>query len=260
MMRALLLLISLVLVVLSLSCSMGKSVKTRYYLLDYVPTPAESRLQKGSYPFSLQIKDFSIAEAFKRNQIVYRKSAHELNFYNFELWAVRPEYLVADMVFKHFFAAQLFEQVSKSIGQQEPDYILTGEIHAIEEYDNKNEWFAHLALSLKLYEHYTNREIWSKDYDFRKRVPQTEVVFLVRELSFILETIVDDAISQIDMILEMQSTQGHGPAKKEIKPTPPASAPSYSEPLGPVQKDSSLPPPEQLPPPPEQLPPPEDIQ
>ena len=45
---------------------MSKPTDTRYYLLDYIPTPPPERVQKGPYPFVLRMRDPSIAEAYRR--------------------------------------------------------------------------------------------------------------------------------------------------------------------------------------------------
>lgn len=180
------------------SCSSSKDYKTKYFLLEYVPTPAQ---KLNSYPAEVQLSDFVIAEAFKRNQIVYRKSAHELNFYNYNQWAVKPEYLISDMAFKHFASANLFETISKSVKQDKPDFVLMGEISALEEYDNKDQWYAHLALTLRLYDMNNEKDVWSKHYDYRKKVAQKDVIYVVRELSYILENIMDDAVKEVDNVL-----------------------------------------------------------
>lgn len=183
---------------LLLLSSCGKALQTRYYLLEYVPMPPTDRMEKGPWPYTVRVKDFSIAEAFRRNQIVYRQSAHEMRFYNYELWAVRPEYLVTDMVFRHVVAAELFKSVNRGIEQSEPDFYLTGEVHAIEEYDNNKDWYAHLAITFKLTEITTGKDVWSKNYDYRKKVARQEPVYVVRELSYLLEAMVNNVVMEID--------------------------------------------------------------
>lgn len=220
---------------LLLGCSPPK--ETRYYLLEYVPQPSQERLARGPWPARVRLKDFSIAEAYRRNQIVYRASAHEMRFYNYELWAVKPEYLVTDMLFRHFRDARMFQELTRSVEQEEADYILKGEVTALEEYDNEDQWYAHLALAMSLQNSRTLEVVWSHTWDYRKKVQRQEPVFVVRELSVLLERIVVEATQKLDVYF----------AKKAIvdpveEPEPPRETPgpiSVQQPLE-SQPDSSV--------------------
>lgn len=199
--------------------------ENRYYLLDYVPTPSAERLQKGPYPFSLRIKDFDVAEAYRRNNIVYRQSPHELRFYSYELWAVKPEYLVTDMVYRHFEAAKLFHDVARSLDMVEPEYVLSGQVTALEEYDNKDEWYAHLAMAMTLQNTRTRQVVWSKSWDFRKKVRQLEPVFVVRELSALLEVATEDAVASLEAALAGMDSSGVSGESEAVLSVEPAAIP-----------------------------------
>jgi ABC-type uncharacterized transport system auxiliary subunit len=186
----------------------GSVPDTKYYLLDYVPTPPPERLEAGPYPYSLRIREFSVAEAFRRNQIVYRKSAHELLFYNYELWAVKPEYLVTDMAFRHLREANLFERIARTAEDRAPDFILHGEVTAIEEYDNNEKWYAHLAINFRLENARTREVLWAKPYDYRKEVKYQEPVYVIRALSFLLETIMNDVTKEVEEMVILLEEAG----------------------------------------------------
>ena len=182
-------------------CFFGKAPVNRYYLLDYVPSPARTKSGPPLRPVTLRIKDLSVAEAYKRPELIYRKSAHEMQFYNYHQWAVKPEYLITDMVYKHLRAANLFKSISRTLLDFEPDYSLTGQVLAIEEYDNQEKWFAHLAISFQLEETKSKRQVWFRTYDLRKVVAQQEPVYVIRELSFLLEHIMDKVVEELEALL-----------------------------------------------------------
>ncbi len=185
----------------------GKVPLTHYYLLDYIPTPQVTKATS----FNLRIKDLTVAEAYKRPEIIYRQSAHEILFYNFHQWAVKPEHLVTDMVEKHIKSSNLFKSISNTLVDFNPDYTLTGQILAIEEYDNNEKWYSHLTIDFQLEETRTNKRVWQKVYDVRKEVVQKEPVYVVRELSALLENIVDR------MILEIEKTLSQPPKRTTFK-------------------------------------------
>lgn len=180
------------------SCFFGKTVETRYYLLDYVPSPPPERVQHGPFPLTLRLREPTIAEAYRRSQIVYRESSYQMLFYSYHLWAVDPERMVGDLLFKHLSAARLFDNVTRTVESHQPDYQLTCDIQSIEEFDGTQVWYAHLAIEYQLVEQKSGQVVWKKLYDLRKSVPQKEPVYVVRELSGLLETMNNSLVQELE--------------------------------------------------------------
>lgn len=183
-------------------CFFAKPQVTQYYVLDYLPTPPKDRLEKGPYPFVLRVRDCTIAEAYRRSQIVYRASANQMQFYGLHLWAVDPDRMINDLAIKHLKAARLFDNVTRSVENYVPDFFLSCDIQAVEEYDSKEQWYAHLAVEYQLENAKTNQVVWKKLYDLRKTVPQQEPVYIVRELSFLLESANDRLTQELEVVLD----------------------------------------------------------
>lgn len=183
-------------------CYFSKPMETKYYVLDYVPTPPPERVAKGPFPFVMRMRDPSIAEAYRRAQIVYRQSANQMQFYNYHLWAVDPERMVADMVLKHLKAARLFDNVTRTVENYVPDFFLATDVQAIEEYDAKEQWYAHLAIEFQLEDAKTGQVVWKKLFDLRKTVAQQEPMFVVRELSYLLETVNERMVKELEVVLD----------------------------------------------------------
>ncbi|MDR2555169.1 MAG: ABC-type transport auxiliary lipoprotein family protein [Fibromonadaceae bacterium] len=181
----------------------GRVIESSYYQLDYVPTPKEM-LEETSSQYTVRIKDFNVAEAYRRNNIVYRQSPYKLHFYNYDLWAVKLEYMIPDMFFRHLDAAKIFSEVRRGMDMDESDYTISGTIRAIEEYDNQDEWYAHLAMNINLQESRSRRTLWSKEWDYRKKVSNLETIYVVRGLSELLEYIHNEAIADIDSVIRAQ--------------------------------------------------------
>ncbi len=184
------------------ACFFGKTVESKYYMLDYVPTPSAERLQRGPYPFVLRLRDPTISEAYARDEIVYRQSAYQMYFYSYHLWAVDPDRMIGDLLLKHLQAARLFENVIRTVEPYPPNYEMTCDIQAIEEYDGTDMWYAHLAIAYQLIQAKSGQVVWKKRYDLRKVVPQKEPAYVVRELSELLETIQDKLVQDLEVPLE----------------------------------------------------------
>jgi cholesterol transport system auxiliary component len=183
-------------------CFFGKVPETKYYVLDYVPTPPAERVQKGTYPFVLRMRDCSIAEAYRRSQIVYRQSANQMQFYGLHLWAVDPDRMLTDLAVKHLKAARLFENVTRTVENYVPDYYLSCDVQAIEEYDSKDQAYSHLAIEYQLEDAKSNQIAWKKLFDLRKSVPQPEPIYVVRELSVLAETINERLTQELEVVLD----------------------------------------------------------
>ncbi|MDB5103842.1 MAG: putative lipoprotein [Fibrobacteres bacterium] len=183
-------------------CFFAKPQVTQYYVLDYLPTPPKERLEKGPYPFVLRVRDCSIAEAYRRSQIVYRQSANQMQFYGLHLWAVDPDRMINDLAVKHLKAARLFDNVTRSVENYVPDFFLSCDIQAVEEYDSKEQWYAHMAIEYQLEDAKTSEIVWKKLYDLRKTVPQQEPVYIVRELSTLLENVNDRLVQELEVTLD----------------------------------------------------------
>jgi|GEM_PF-487974 len=206
------------------SCS-SSVPDVRYYLLDYVPSPLPNRVTQGPLPYSLRIKTINVSEAYRRPEIVYRQSAHELLFYNYHKWAIKPELLVTDMLFKHLREARLFSRVTKNLSDFDGDYSLGGEVLAIEEFDSGKKWYAHLALTYTLEDNRTRKQVWQKTYDYRKRVGQTEPVFVIRELSALLEYINGQVCMELEKFF-LDSTSQNFSTSTNSSSTDPALQPT----------------------------------
>jgi ABC-type uncharacterized transport system auxiliary subunit len=195
----------------------GKSPETRYYTLDYTPAPPPELLERGPYPFTVRLREATIAEAYRRSQIVYRQSAYQMQFYSYNLWAVDPERMVGDLLFKHLRAARLFENVTRVAETISPDFQISCDVRAIEEYDAPDRWYAHLAVEYQLIDEKNGQILWKQLYDLRKAVPQQEPVYVVRELAALLSLINDRLVAEIEPVLQ-EATQRRAPGETNRAP------------------------------------------
>jgi ABC-type uncharacterized transport system auxiliary subunit len=180
----------------------GRSPDTRYYTLDYAPAPTPERLARGPFPFTVRLREPTIAEAYRRSQIVYRQSAYQMQFYAYNLWAVDPERMIGDLLFKHMRAARLFENVTRVAEVVPADFLITCDVLAIEEFDGPDRWYAHLAIEYQLVDEKSGAILWKQLYDFRKAVPQQAPVYVVRELATLLSLIHDRVVEEVEPVLQ----------------------------------------------------------
>lgn len=226
-----LIILSLSILILSSGCASllsrndGKN-KTSRYILEYDPPVDTTRLKSPPWQVNVWVRDFSITEPYRQNEIVYRASRYQMDVYNFELWALKPKFMISDMVFKHLRDAQVFQQVSRSIEVENVDYVLRGEITALEEVDKDSNWFAHLAMSLYFVDNHTQKVVWARSWDEQEQLRKKEPESVVRSLSHLLENAVTEAVSDLDSLMaEIQSKTKAQSNPKQKTLAPPINLP-----------------------------------
>lgn len=162
-------------------------VVTTYYLLDYLPTAKTKRLQlKEPLPFRAQVRNFKIPRSFDSIRIVARFSSHQINYYRYSLWAVRPQIAIADLLAQHINAYHIFQDCQREFLDKIPDYEITGEIYQIELYDSEQFAAAHLKMVIELHDRSQNKLIVKHDFDREHQIPKENMTVFAKALSDII--------------------------------------------------------------------------
>lgn len=194
------------LLLLFTACSIDKIPTKQYYLINYKPVSNFPVTSKRPYPYALQIGRFEVQRIFNRQNIIYRFSPNQIQYYELERWGVRPDYMIKDMVFKHLEASKLTNRVSIEFLDTRPDYRLEGTVEALEKFDAGDLFYAHLAMMFKMFKVDDGIQVWNYSFDQRKQVYSKEMVHTVRSLSSILEAQMNIVIGQLDSLFLSMET------------------------------------------------------
>jgi ABC-type uncharacterized transport system auxiliary subunit len=172
-----------------------------YFTMAYTLLPAD---KDGAGPLaeSLRIRDLEIAPAYDKDKMVYRFSPYQFQYYNYMLWAVKPNKMVSELIVRHLENAGLFDVVTRDYGESRPEYELTGVLEAIEELDSGDEWFAHLAFSLRMTRFRDDQVVWTHRGDVRKRVYNKSPVYVVKALSELMESEMNNVCGRLREFLK----------------------------------------------------------
>jgi ABC-type uncharacterized transport system auxiliary subunit len=135
----------------------------------------------------------------------------QFQYYNYMLWAVKPQKMITDMLIRHLQHARLFANVSLDYGDHRPDYEISGMIHAIEELDSGDEWFAHLAFSLRMTRFRGEKVVWSHDVNVKKQVYNKSPVYVVKALSGLMEAEMEKVVKRLQKFNAETGGPGAGP-------------------------------------------------
>lgn len=230
--RATALLSTLLAAIAGASCFGAVADRRSYYVLagdpaDAPPEPAIHGL--------LRVSDLNADAAYEKYQIVVRRSPFELRYSDLNVWAVKPNQMVSDIIAKTLLETGAFTGVTRTLGELRPDYNLSGDLHALEVYDSDDVWFAHLAFSLQLNRFRDGTKIWSFSYDQRKPVPSKTFAHAVRALSELLSAAVRQATTElIDLERKSEALRGAKPRAPALPAEPaPEAAPEADSPREP---------------------------
>jgi ABC-type uncharacterized transport system auxiliary subunit len=211
------------LVLLAAGC-FGAAPQLRHYYTLYV-SPLANDLAVH-VPGTVYVRDLDAESAYDKFQIVVRTSPFELSYRESQVWAVRPNRMVSDLVARTLLETRVFDAVTRELGSRRPDYILGGNLHALEVYDSTELWFAHLALTFHVVDFRSGQTIWAFSFDDRKQVFTQDFSSATRALSELLSLAISRAIASFGDAINAANGP---PAEPPPQGPPPAVSPPPKE-------------------------------
>lgn len=197
---------------LGAGCFGARSLQRRFYVLhvDTGSRPSESTVRG-----LIRIRDMDAESVYDKFQIVIRQSPWQLRYSGSNLWAVRPNVMVSDLIGRTMQDSAVFSAVTRELSEARPDFTMAGKLEALEIYDSEEVWYAHLALTLRLNRFGDGRQLWRFEFDERKPIGSTEVAHAVRAMSELLQLAMRRA-----MVNLLDAVEGVGERRAEAGPGP----------------------------------------
>ena len=174
---------ALLCVVLLMGCSRQVST-TKYYLLEYRPIANNKKLMlEKPIDKRVQVVNFKIIRSYDSSHIIARFSSHQINFYRYSLWAVRPQIAIADLLVQHINAYQLFKDCQREYLDENPDFEISGEIQQVEKYESQEYTAAHLKMRFDLYDYNSKDRLVTYAFDREIPIPTGDMTIFAKVLS-----------------------------------------------------------------------------
>ena len=177
----------------------GTVPDVHYYLIDYLYKPVN--VKNAKHQVVLGLEKFTTDPLYESDRIVYRDSPYEAKFYNYHRWITSPTRIVTGKVIEQFSTSGAFKQVVSFPHVSNVDYLVRGTIKAFEEWDEDDEWYAHVKLHFELVKVDHNTLLWQDILMKKTKVVQKNPIELVRSLSISLQACIEEAIEKIDYTL-----------------------------------------------------------
>jgi hypothetical protein len=120
-----------------------------------------------------------------------------LDYFRYNLWAIRPQITISDLIAKHISDYGIFQQCQREFLEERPDYEITGTIEAIEKFDNEQYIATHLAMKLYLRSYEGYEILVQHQFDREEEMSVFRMELFAKKLSDILREETDSFIRKI---------------------------------------------------------------
>jgi uncharacterized lipoprotein YmbA len=189
-------LVCLAVVLPGLTGCAGKVRYPNYYVLN-IPPPVPVADQRKPLPGSVAIRQFRAPAFLRAGPIMYRKSAEQLDFYNYHRWVVDPRSVVTNAIIQNIQARRLFQSAHLFDGRGSSEYLLTGTLDHLEEVDKGREVFIEVSVSAQLTNVRTGDVLWSDTSSETTKLEAHAVPSLVAAMSQTAQGVVGRLVSSM---------------------------------------------------------------
>jgi ABC-type uncharacterized transport system auxiliary subunit len=198
----------LLLVCLLAGAACGGAPRSNYYTLDITVPSAVSATRPGS---QLGVEAPRASHLLRQDRIVYFNPENQVNFYQYHRWAEPPVFLVQSLLIRQLHAAGLFDEIVPFRAQKGLDYVLRGQLLAMEEVDQGDEVLARFALELELVREKDSHVVWTGRAERQRPITQKSVPALVTLLSECAEESLAELTESLGQTLaELPPPSGEG--------------------------------------------------
>lgn len=164
------------------------------------------------YPVKLRVRDLEMRRSYRRDELVVRADAHEITFLRKQRWSEPPQRMISGLIRERVRQSGIAVEVQDDSGIGEPDFVLRGEIEAIEQLIAGKDAYAHLALTYRLASFKDDAIVWTFRIDARRLVSGTSLRSTVRALSELLAAETDRALVDLGRFFGDPTAPGAPPA------------------------------------------------
>lgn len=175
------------LMILFSGCLSEKSAVTRHYTIEWT----SERKEAGNTGAPLiagrcEIDQVEVHPLYEKTQIVNRSDSHEVSYYKYHQWAIRPSVAVMEVIRTSLENAELFESVSARYSRIIPEYRFLTNIRQLEVIENKNQFLAHLDIEFRIINNADGRILMEHRADRTGALAKKELNLFARAISEML--------------------------------------------------------------------------
>ena len=183
---------SLAALVILTSCG-GKVRYPNYYTLN-LPAPPDPPPAENAHA-TVAIREFRAPAYLRQGGIVYKTSPEQINFYAYHRWAINPCEFVTNSVIERLRASGHFARVKAYDGRPAIDYVLSGRLEKLDEFDYAGGVKVEVAISAQMTNIGTSTTVWTNAVSEIGDVNRTDVPAVVTEMNRTMERAIEKLLS-----------------------------------------------------------------
>ncbi|MBC8313201.1 MAG: membrane integrity-associated transporter subunit PqiC [Candidatus Cloacimonetes bacterium] len=189
----------LILIILFLiGCVAREFIPRNYYILEYYQH-SEDKKMKQDEPIdcSVLVQDTDIPRTYSRKQIVVRHFGPKITYSDNDIWAVKLQNIIPNLITKRLNRYNLFTRVQREFLDEHPKYVISSKINNIELFKSEYLMQARLNISFSFSESDEGTLLVRHSVDREKKLLDENVETFVQTINDILLTETDNFIQKI---------------------------------------------------------------
>ena len=184
----------------------GKVRYPNYYTLN-LPAPPDPPAAENAHA-TLAIREFRAPTYLRQGAIVYKTSPEQIGFYAYDRWAMDPRDFVTNAVRERLRASGAFARVQAYDGSRDVDYVLSGRLEKLEEFDYQGGVKVQVAISAEVANTATGAVVWSNEVSEIGDVNKRDVPDVVSEMSRTMQRAIEKLVTPLSTGLAAGSIGG----------------------------------------------------
>jgi ABC-type uncharacterized transport system auxiliary subunit len=132
-------------------CMSEKTIVMKYYVITMpAGQPSGNLSSTWAINATCKINETETNPVLETNQIINRSNSHEITYYKYNQWAIRPSIAVKEMVQHRLIASGIFQKVYTRQSRSIPDYRFVITLNRLEVIENSDLFSAHLNLAFTI--------------------------------------------------------------------------------------------------------------
>lgn len=132
-------------------CGSRKAVVKKFYVIDL--QESKDGILSDSLPTIhkyCEIIPVNVYPAYATTQILIRSESHEVRYFTYHEWAVRPQEILTRLMEEYFRQHRVFKEASIRFWKNIPDVQVESSLFSLEVFEEDNNYMAHLDMELRL--------------------------------------------------------------------------------------------------------------
>lgn len=174
--------------------------QTHYYTFQ----PGDIKAQEtdsAKYFYILGVEMYEADVPYQQDQIVFRTSPYEINFYEYRRWLRPPTEMVREQIVKLFASSGIFQRVHADTFESYADYILRGKVIMFDQWlTAENTSSVQVEIQYQLIDSERKHLVWIESINTTATISDLAIIETVKAFESALQDNIQQAIATIDHV------------------------------------------------------------